>query len=498
MSALAPLDWIVVAVYGAVVLAIGFVANRRQKSSEDYFLAGRRLPWWVVGVSLVATSFSSISLIGGTGYGFAHGMGWLQLQIGDLVALLLVCALFLPFFSRLRLTTAYEYLERRFDVRVRALASALFLGQTLLRASVLICSPAIALAAVTGIDVYTAILLSAGAAILYSALGGLGAVVWTDLIQLSVVVFALGFCLVLIDGDVPGGLGAVLHHARARGQLQVVSLSVSPKSQMNLLGALLPYMVLALSLFGTGQQSVQRFLSVRDLKSARRAALTAWTVGTFALGFTLFLGVCLAAWADLAPAARNFAPEVADAALPSFLGTRLPPGVAGLLLAAIFAASMSSLDSAIHSMSTATIVDFLRRFRRRRPTERAELVTARVATVLIGVLATIGAAYAARTKTQLLDTLITWLGYFAGPLLGLFLLGLLTKRATASGALAGVISGAATVLALLLAGVPALAGFHPIWLAPISLAATVVGGMLASLRGRRPPAEKLNGLTLGR
>lgn len=156
---LAPAYWIVVAVYGAVVVAIGAWANRRQKTTEDYFLGGRRMRWWAVGISLIATSFSSVALIGGTGYGFVKGMGYLQLQIGDLAAILVACALFLSFFARLRLTPAYEYLERRFGVGARTVASLLFIGQTLLCTGVLVLRPALALLAVTDLDLDLAIVV---------------------------------------------------------------------------------------------------------------------------------------------------------------------------------------------------------------------------------------------------------------------------------------------------------------------------------------------------
>ena len=268
--ALAALDYLVMAAYGALVVVIGYLANRRQKNTEDYFLAGRKLPWWAVGVSLVATSFSSVSLVGGTGFGYSVGMQWLQLQIGDLVAILLVCAVFLPFFSSLNITTAYEYLEKRFGVRARTVASALFLGQTLLRTSILVYSPALVLEAILGWSIGTSILVTAGAAILYSTFGGIGAVVWTDLVQLVVIVVGVGISILFTIADVEGGLPALLDWGRAHGHLTALTLEFDPSSNFNAVGALVPYMVLAFSLFGTGQQAVQRFLSVRDLKSARR------------------------------------------------------------------------------------------------------------------------------------------------------------------------------------------------------------------------------------
>jgi len=483
-----PADVVVMVLYGAVVLGIGFWANRSQKNTDDYFLGGRRMRWWAVGISLIATSFSSASLIGGTGFGYAHGLGYLQWQIGDLIAIVIVCALFLPFFAAQPITTAYEWLERRFGRRARIVASVLFLAQTAVRASVLVYGPALAIQAVLGWSVEASIVLSATAAIVYSACGGIAAVVWTDCIQFGVIVGAVIATLVLVGSEVPGGFGAVLDYAAGHDRLEAVSFSLDVKSPFNLLGAVAPYMILALSLFGTGQQSVQRFLACPDLKSARRAAFTGWAAGTVALSLCLFLGVALFAWQALAPAAEGFALQKGDEVLPRFLVERMPPGLAGLMLAAIFAASMSSLDSAVHSMSTCFMVDIVR---------RRELKWARISTVVIGVIATFGALAAAEAKTTLLETMATWLVYFAGPLLGLFLLGMLTRRVGEAAALVGVALGACYVVVLFhfRDALP----FHKLWIGPISLAVTFVGGLgvarptpagAARNAGRRPPSRE--------
>lgn len=497
MLALATLDWVVMALYGFTMVAIGWVASRKQKTSEDFFLGGRRMPWWAAGVSIIAASFSGISLIAGTGFASEEGKGlrWLQLQIGDLLGLVVVMVLFLPFFSSLRITTAYEYLERRFGVLARTVASALFIGQTLARASVLVYAPALAVSTVLGWPVQWAILVTAGAAILYSSSGGLMAVVWTDFVQMAVAIFAVAYCLVLVTGDVPGGLGAILDHGQAARQLEPVTVAAQRDTIFNLLGALVPYAVFACSLFGTGQQAVQRFLSCRDLRSARRAALSAWAIGAVALFLTLLLGVCLSAWVDLAPGAQPLA--AGDRILPSFIGTRLPAGVAGLLLAAVLGASMSSLDAPIHSVSTAFLVDFVRRFARRPPTPRAELVWARVATAGFGILTTLGALYAASREGGILETLVTWLGYFAGPLLGLFLLGMLSRRANEWGVLAGVLVAFGGIAAAVLFGRQKPLGFHPLWLAPASAAVTVGLGRAASLLWPPPDPLRLRGLVRG-
>ncbi len=471
------LDLLVIGLYGAIVLAIGLHANRRQKSTEDYYLGGRRLPWWAVGVSILATSFSSTSLIGGTGAGFSNGIKMIQWQIGDLLAFGIVCVLFLPYFARLKLTTAYEFLEHRFGRAARLVASGLFLLQTLLRTGLLVYAPALALSLVLGWRIETAIVVTALCAILYSSFGGISAVVWTDLIQVGVIVVGVLSSLLLISGDVPGGFEAIVKTAWEGDRLQAIDLTFDWKNPYTLWWTLVAYGVLALSIAGTNQQSVQRYQSCPDLRSARKAALFGWSIGALVLGATLFLGVCLHAWTTLVPDALPEAMK-GDQVLPALILHRLPPGLAGLLVAAIFAASMSSIDSAIHSMSTATLIDFVRPHRRRPLEEKSELRLARILTALFGLVALAVALVAARKDQGLFQTMVTWLGYFAGPLLGLFLLGMLSKRASQTGALVGVGVAFAGICYAVLWNLPKTHGFHALWLAPASLLVTLLLGRL--------------------
>ncbi len=498
MPGLTRLDFAVLVLYGLVVVGIGVWANRRQKTTEDYLLGGRRMRWWAVGISLIATSFSSVALIGATGFGFSKGMGWLQLQIGDLIAVAVAVSFFLPFYARLRLTTAYEYLEARFGVVARSVASLLFIAQTLFRAGVLVYGPALALSAILHMDIRLSIAIAGAAAVAYSATGGITAVVWTDLIQLGVVVLGVGFCVSLVAGDVAGGLGAILEFAGSQGRLDAVSTKIDFSSPFNLLGAIVPYGALALSMAATNQQAVQRYMACQDVGQARRAAFLAWAIGLVAVALTLFLGVSLFAWSALAPGGAVLA-DAGDKALPLFIIERLPAGLAGLMVAAIFAASMSSMDSAIHSMSTATLVDFVRRFRRRPLSGRAELRMARWLTVAFGVVATLLAVQAAGRDTTMLETLIQWLTFFAGPLLGLFTLGMLSTRANQVGA---VIATMTAGLGVLLVGTilrqPILEAHHvhPLWLGPAALVTTVLlGEVLSRLLGEAPDAERVRRLT---
>ncbi|MBI4616614.1 MAG: sodium/solute symporter [Planctomycetes bacterium] len=489
-------DLAVLVLYVGGVLWIGWIANRRQKTAEDYYLGGRRMAWWAIGISILANSYSATSLVGGTGMGYGSGFLFLQRQLGDLVGFSLVAVLFLPFFSRLGLTSAYEYLEKRFGVVARTFGSLLFLGQTLLRAGLLIHAPAYALAGILGWSMDTAILVASGVSIVYCALGGLEADVWTDVVQLAVIVLGIAISLVLIVSDV-GSVGRIAGEAASSGKLAPIRVAADPRGADNLVWVLLAYSTVALAVQGTNQQSVQRYMSCRNLAGARRAAMSGWAIGVATTILTLAFGVALSVWSTAVPGAM---PEgmKQDAAFGTFLKHRVPPGLAGLLVAAVFAAAMSSIDSAIQSMSTATIVDFVKRFRKRPLEGRTELRLARTLTGLFGLAAAGIALYAAHESSgmALLDLMVTWIGYFAGPLLGLFLLGMLTRRANQKGAVTGAVVAFACVALLVVAEPKEGYAFHALWFAPFGLAATFVVGLSASCFFPEPPREKLAGLSL--
>ena len=466
------LDWLVIAVYGAAVVGIGAVANRRQKQADDYYLGGRNLPWWAVGISILATSFSAATLITYPGAAAVNGFALLQLQIGDLIGFGLAAAILIPVFRGAGLTTAYEYLGRRFGPAGRTLGAAVFVPQMLVRVGVLVYGPALVLQELLGWSLLTAIGVTGVIAITYSALGGIAAVVWTDAIQLLVVIAGVLASLAIIAGDLPGGFDTIF--ATEAAKTPVIDLARPVSQGHSLPWVLLAYGTLALGVAGTNQQAVQRYLSCRDVRDARRAALTGWGIGLIAVTVTLVLGVGLGAW--FAHEGRIVKP---DRMLATFVAERLPAGLGGLFVVAIFAAAMSSIDSAIHSMSTVTIIDGLKRWR---PGDLGrELLVARLLTVAFGLLG-IAAAFTvalAAGETTLLDTLLTWLGYFAGPIVGFFLLGVLT-RAHGDFALEGVIVAFAGVATSVARDLPGLAGFHPLWLAPAAALVTFGYGVVGS------------------
>lgn len=503
-------DWMVLGTYVAVMIAIGAWANRLQTDTEAYFVGNRNMRWWAAGLSIIATSFSAASILGVPGYAYTSDMWYLQYQLGDLLAAVIVAVLFIPFFHRVRgLTTAYEYLELRFDLKTRLLGSTLFSLTVLLRAGTLLFGAALLFSAVVPTDVIPglsgveeAVVVFGVIAIVYTVMGGISAVIWTDVIQFSIMSLGIIASMAVVVIETPGGWPAAFAEAGQLGKLDVLHTE-EPLGGTGLLTAIFGYGLLALSLFGTNQQPVQRYMTVRKPGDAQRALLLGVGAGALGVLLSLLLGVFLFLFyqhfPELLPAGLT-----ADQVMPHFVRTQVPPVLTGALVAAVFAAAMSSLDSALNSLAAALTVDFLHRFKPDVPESR-RLLFAKIVVITAGVLGIGIGIYSARAEALLIDLILTFMGYFAGGLLGLFLLGMLTRRTNGHGAFVGAIAGTLVVLMVSendfrLPRLYEWFDFEPIpfiWSTAVGLAVTVVVGYLLSLPGHRVPPERLEQTTLG-
>ena len=504
-------DWIVLAVYIVVMVAIGVWANRRQTDTEAYFVGNRNIRWWAAGLSIIATSFSAASILGVPGYAYATDMWYLQYQLGDILAAIIVAVLFIPFFHSIRgLTTAYEYLEVRFDLKTRLLGSSLFVLTVLLRAGTLLFGAALLFSAVAPTDllpgltgVEEAVVIFGLIAIVYTVMGGISAVIWTDVIQFSIMSFGIVASMAVVVLATPGGWDVAFAEAAQFEKLDVFKVE-APMAGTGLLTAVFGYGLLALSLFGTNQQPVQRYMTVKNPREAQRALFLGVGAGAIGVTLSLLLGVFLFIFYQHFPA---LLPEglTPDQVMPHFVNTQVPPVLTGALVAAVFAAAMSSLDSALNSLAAALTVDFLQRFR---PdvSEQKRLTFAKVVVVTAGVVGIGVGIYSARTEAPLIDLILTFMGYFAGGLLGLFLLGMLTRRANGHGAFSGAIVGTLVVLMVTENDFPLPRlyewfGFAPIpfiWSTAVGLLVTMTVGYLLSLPGRPVPPERLANTTIHR
>jgi len=501
-------DWIVLAIYVATMVGIGVWANRLQTDTEAYFVGSRNVRWWAAGLSIIATSFSAASILGVPGYAYSTDMWYLQYQLGDFLAAGIVAVLFIPFFHRVKgLTTAYEYLEARFDLKTRLLGSSLFVMTVLLRAGTLLFGAALLFSAVVPTDVVPglngveeAVVCFGLVAILYTVMGGISAVIWTDVIQFSIMSIGILASITVVVIGTPGGWESAFVEAAEYGKMDVFKTE-EPLSGTGLITAIFGYGLLALSLFGTNQQPVQRYMTVKNPREAQGALILGVGAGAIGVLLSLLLGVFLFIFYQHFPV---LLPEglTPDQVMPHFVNTQVPPVVTGALVAAVFAAAMSSLDSALNSLAAALTVDFIVRFE---PgiSEKRRLTFAKIVVVAAGVVGIGVGIYSARTEAPLIDLILTFMGYFAGGLLGLFLLGMLTRRANGHGAFTGAIAGTLVVLMVTENdfGLPPLyawLGFEPvpfIWSTAVGLAVTMVVGYLISLPGERISPERLESTT---
>ena len=438
-SHLSPADYAVMGLYLLSLVLMGLYLSRREKGTEDFFLAGRRIPWWAAGLSIFGTQLSSISFMVIPAKAYATDWVYFMANVAIVAIAPVVIFSYLPFFRRLRVTTAYEYLEKRFNLPVRLFASLAFILYQLSRMTIVLFLPALALATVTGMNVYGCILVMGILCTFYTVLGGIEAVIWTDVLQVIVLLGGALLSLVLILHE-SGGLSEVLRTGAAEGKFHMVDWSwdlTTPAVWIVLLGS----MFANLGLYTSDQTVVQRYLTTRDEKAAARSIWTnaalviPGTVLWFGLGTALYVFYKLHP-GDLDPAANT------DAIFPLFIAQQLPSGVSGLIIAALFAATMSTLDSSLNSVSTVVVTDFYRRFR----SSAADFACLRLAkwlTAVLGVAATATAALLATYDVaSLWDVVQEVMGLFGGALGGLFALGIFTKRATGPGALVGAVTSA--------------------------------------------------------
>jgi len=435
-SSFSRFNYLTLGLYLAFMLCIGVYFSRREKSTDDFFLGGRRVCWWAAGISIFGTQLSAITFMSIPAKAYDTDWTYILIHISIVMVAPVVVFFYLPFFRRLNLTTAYQYLEGRFNVAVRMFGAVAFSLMQLGRMGIVLFLPAIALSTVAGLNIYICILIMGLFCTIYTTLGGIEAVIWTDVFQVVVLLGGAIAAIVVIALKLEGGLPGIVDVGVQADKFNIINLSWDWRTTAvwvvlvgNLFSNLVPY--------SADQTVIQRYLTTATEKQARRAI---WTNAAMTLPAGLiffFLGTALYVFYRTFP--QNLGPNLeSDRILPWFIVHELPSGIAGLVVAAIFAATMSSLDSSMNSMATVFITDF---YQRLRPdsTDRFRLLLARIITVVLGVFAT-GCALllAAFPIESLWDLFLVLLGLLGSTLAGVFVLGIFTRRANSLGAMTGI------------------------------------------------------------
>jgi Na+/proline symporter len=518
------LDVAVIGLYFALIAYIGYRTGRGNQGIEDFFLAKRAMPWYVIGLSVMATQASAITLVGTTGQAYVDGMRFIQLYFGLPLAMVILCATLVPFFYRARVYTAYEFLEKRFDGKTRSLTSFLFLMGRGLSDAVVIYAPSVILAIVFGIDEKILILLIGAGATLYTALGGMRAVMWVEAWQMMIIFLGILFCLGAVIAGLPGDISLVeaVKIAGAAGRTETVDFTFDPSVTYTFWSGVVGGIFLMLSYFGCDQSQVQRYLTGSSLTESRLSLLFNAMLKIPMQFVILLTGALLFVFyqfekpppvfnpvalerlrasdhrAELASLEREYdevfelrrdrasglagalsTPEEPEArrrfldaeirfsevrgrvialveendgvrfndtnyVFPTFVLAELPPGVVGLILVAIFAAAMSTVESELTALSSATVIDFYRRYLKAGESDSHYLMVSRAATIAWGAFATVCALYMGRLGSAI--EAVNRIGSnFYGPILGVFVLAVGTKRANGHGAFLGILAGVAAV-----------------------------------------------------
>lgn len=444
------IDLTVVLVYLVGITWFGARFRRTQRTLHDYFLGGRRAPWWAIAFSIVSAETSMLTVIGTPALAYGGNLGFLQVVLGYLLARVVISVLLLPHYFRGEMYTAYELMRRRFGDRIRKLTAALFLVLRALAEGVRVFAISIVVSVVLGTGEVASILVIVCLTLFYTFEGGLTAVIWTDVVQMVLYIGGALLSFAVILGMIPGGWEAVLTTASSAGKLEVFDFhfSLSPdffRQTYTFWAGIIGGCFLTTASHGTEQMMVQRLLAARNQGESRAALFASWVVIFLQFTLFLFIGTMLFVYyrgANLEP------PRPLDRLYPQFVWEHLPVGVAGLVIAAIVAAAMANLSSALNSLASTTIMDFYRpaaeRLGRRR-TDAQMLRLARAATLFWG-LVLFGIGLLARHWGPVLEAGLSVASMLYGSLLGVFLLGVLTRHVGERAAMAAMAAGFAVMM----------------------------------------------------
>jgi SSS family solute:Na+ symporter len=568
------IDWAIVIGYLIWIVWTGLRLNRDSENLEGYFLANRSLPWWAVGLSVMATQLSAITLVGTTGQGFVGGLTFIQVYFGLPIAMVILSVTLVPFFHRAKVYTAYEYLERRFDAKTRLFTASLFLLSRAMACGVVIAAPSVILSVIFGWNLTLTIMAFGIPTIFYTMKGGVQAVTWADVKQMFVIVGGLVAAVVALIMGLPDNVsvGAALHTAGSVGKMQAIDFSFDTTNQYTFWSGMIGGLFLQLSYFGTDQSQVQRYLTAKSVDAARQSLLMSafWKIPLQVL--VLIVGVLMFAYFLFQPAPMLFknthmaaiqaSPRAAEYAaleqeftqaeatrksaaeaiavsrsagasdadlaateatfvqadqavrsvrgrartltgevtgekdakgnpthndtnyiFPTFVTQHLPIGLIGLIIAAIFAAAMSTIAAELNSLATASVIDVYKRHLNKTADDNHYVTVSKWATLFWGLFACVVATFAANVGS-LIEAVNKFGSYFYGSILGVFILALMVKRANGNSAFFALIAGMGSV-----AYVAAFTNTAWLWQNVVgAVVVTVVGTLLSFvLPGKAKP-----------
>ena len=435
------LDLVILLAYMAVVVALGTWVGRATRSAADFMLGGKDLPWWVILFSIVATETSTVTFLSIPGFAFGRDMTWLQIAIGFLIGRFVVALLLLPQYFKGNFFTAYEVLDQRFGGATKQAASVMFIITRTLADGLRLFLSAIVLQEMTGIPMYWAVTAIGVATIIYTYLGGMRAVLWTDFLQFTVYMAGAVLAFMLLLDKFPGGWDQLVSMGQEAGKLRIFDFTYDWSEAYGIWAGLIGGIFVTLGSHGVDQMMVQRYLSARHLSDARKALIASGFVVVAQFALFLLIGVGLYAFYELTPPEVAF--ERADRVFARFILDEIPTGVLGILLGAIFAAAMSTLSSSLNSCATAATNDLYFPLLGKEVSPERKLRTIRIFTAVFGILQIAVGIAGQWLKSTVVSSVLGIAAFTTGIVLGVFFLGIFTERVGQKAALTGLVVGLA-------------------------------------------------------
>jgi SSS family transporter len=484
-NSLGSVDYAVLLIYLVGSVFIGTYASRGKKSFDDYCVANRRIPWWAACVSIVATDLSGVSYIGVPAWLYEHDLKYSTGILLMPLIMLLVVLIFVPIFYNAGVYTIYQYLERRFHPRARTVTAVLFLIKGFVHLGGAIYTPSLALTAATGVPLWICILIVGLCTTIYTVKGGMRAVIWTDLMQFTVLVGGLILMiLIAMSGLRWDWLGIwrtasnLTASASHTSHTTLIDWRLNFKTEATVWSLLAFYFVFNLGTYGTDQIAVQRYFTVGSFRDVFKSVMGSAFVNIFSVALMTILGLILVVYYHSHPGLAQTLTRTDDV-LPHFIVNVLPAGVRGIIFAAIFAATMSCVSAGLNSFSTVGAVDLYQPFAPRAAGDQNNLKVAKLLTAVSGIVTTVVGMLVSLAHTTIVQTINELLSIFIGPITAMFFLGVITRRANFAGLLIGVCSG--LIAGALLQWSSIGQEINWLWTAPLTCAVTFAVGYLASL-----------------
>ena len=428
------LNWTIVFAYLVGNLVLGWYLSRRVKTAEDYYLGDRSTPWWAIGISVIATYVSALSFLGGPAWAYGDGMAALAIHINYPLVMFVVIAVFLPFFYNSGVASIYDYLERRFGRSSRTMMSLIFLISQSITAASILTATAIVITYVTGIDAKIAIFLMTAIVLIYTLLGGMNAVIWTDVLQGIILFIGAGiilFCLINAITPLSGALTSLAEDGKLNPLNTSLDFTIAPTVWAGVFAMTLFH----ITVYGANQMMVQRALAAKSIGDAKKSYLLMGYAAFFIYFLFFFVGALLYVYFKGLPF------DQPNEIILRFANSLAIPGLMGILAAAVLSASMSSLSSAFNSLATISITDIYQSFLKKDGSDSHYLKSSRVMTVFWGIMVIPMAFAFISSEGSILEVLSKVASYFVGAKLAMFGMGFFSKHTTQRGLLIGVAAG---------------------------------------------------------